>query len=175
MKSVIKAVTVLIIGGTMYTVSQADIVDNFSKDTGLTQQEAEQYVENITEDDLVSFDEIGSEFLSEGQYLVNSAAEIDCDNYYYEWESPTLTCNEGKSQIKRIGNSEIALGRSYKILATEEATEEDISLVIRDIDRLNSNLKLDVVILALDQSTLNEMKKTNSYNKALLQAALDSN
>jgi len=174
MKDVIKAVTILVIGGTIYTVSQADIVDNFSKDTGLSQKEAEQYVENITEDDLASFDEIGSDFISEGQDLVDLAAEIDCVNYEYEWESSTLTCYEGKSQVKRIGNSEITLGRSYKLLDTEEATEDDISLVIKNIDRFNVDLKLDVVTAMLDPPDIVEMKNMNSYNKALLQAALDS-
>ena len=174
MKKIVGTVITLVIGGTVYTVSQADIAKNFSKDTGLTQQEAEQYVSEIKEEDLVPFGEIGSGFISEGQDLVSAAADIDCDNYYYEWESPTLTCEEGKSQLRRVGNSEIALGKAYKVLDTEEASEEDISLVIRNIDSLNRDLSLDIVTLTLDPPTIDDMKKTNSYNKALLQAALDS-
>jgi len=103
------------------------------------------------------------------------ASEVDCVDYEYEWESPTLTCEEGKSQLKRFGNSGIALGRAYKVLDTEEAGEDDISSAIGKIDRLNSDLGLDIVTWMLDPPTIDGMKKENSYNKALLQAALDSN
>jgi len=174
MKSVIKAVTILVIGGTVYTVSQADIAKNFSKDTGLTQREAEQYISEIKEEDLAPWNEVGSDFISEGQDLVRAAAGVDCVNYTYEWESYTLTCDEGKSQVKRVGNSEIALGTAYKKLDAENASEDDISAVIRNIDRLNTDFELDIVTALLDPSDIDDMKKTNSYNKALLQAALDS-
>lgn len=174
MKKIIGAVITLVIGGTVYTFSQADVVKNFSKDTGLTQQEAEQYVSEIKEEDLESFDKIGAELISEGQEVVKAASEIDCVNYEYEWESPVLTCSEGKSQLKRVGDSEIALGRAYIVLDTEDASEDDMSLVIKNIDRLNIDLESKIVTLMLDPSTVDEMKKTNSYNKALIQTALDS-
>lgn len=174
MKKIIGTVITLVIGGTAYTFSQADVVKNFSEDTGLTQQEAEQYVSEIKEEDLAPFDEIGSDFISEGQDMVAEADDIDCVNYEYEWESYTLNCEEGKSQLKKLGNSEIALGKAYKVLDTEDATEEDISSVIRNIDRHNADLELSIVTAVLDPPTIDELKKTNSYNKALLQAALDS-
>jgi len=175
MKKIIGTVITLAIGGTLYTFSQADVVKNFSKDTGLTQQEAEEYVSEIKEEDLAPFGEIGSDLISLGQEMVSMASEVDCVDYEYEWESPTLTCEEGKSQLKRFGNSGIALGRAYKVLDTEEAGEDDISSAIGKIDRLNSDLGLDIVTWMLDPPTIDGMKKENSYNKALLQAALDSN
>ncbi len=174
MKKIIGAVITLVIGGTVYTFSQADVVKNFSKDTGLTQQEAEQYVSGIKDEDLAPFDEIGSDFISEGQELIEAANDIDCVNYVYEWESYTLNCEEAKSQLRRFGNNEIALGKAYRALESEEADEDEISLVIRNIDRLNSDLSLDIVTWMLDPPTIDEIRKTNSYNKALLQAALDS-
>lgn len=175
MKKIIGTVITLVIGGTVYTFSQTDVVRNFSKNTGLTQQEAEQYISEIKDEDLASFAEIGSDFISEGQDMVDAANEIDCVNYEYDWESYTLTCQKGKSQLRKFGNSEITLGRSYKVLDTEEAGETEISAVIRNIDTLNNDLSLDVVTWMLDLSTIDEIRKTNSYNKALLQAALDSN
>jgi hypothetical protein len=174
MKKIIGTVITLVIGGTVYTFSQADVVKNFSKDTGLTQQEAEQYVSEIKDEDLAPFGEIGSDFISEGQDIVEAANEIDCVNYEYEWESYTLNCEEGKSQLKRFGNSEATLGRAYRALESEEAGEDEISSVIRNIDKLNSDLSLVVVTWILDPPTIDKIKKTNSYNKALLQAALDS-
>lgn len=174
MKKIIGTVITLVIGGTVYTFSQADVVKNFSKDTGLTQQEAEQYVSEIKDEDLVPFGEIGSDFISEGQDMVEAANDIDCVNYEYEWESYTLNCEEGKSQLRRFGNSEMALGRAYRALESEEAGENEISSVIRNIDRLNSELSLGIVTRMLDSPTIDEIKRTNSYNKALLQAALDS-
>ena len=172
---IIGGIITLVIGSTIFSVSQADIAKHFSKDTGMSIDEAEQYVEKISEDDLVPFDELGSGYISDGQDLLNIATEIDCVNYSYEWESDTLSCVKGKSQLKSIGDSEIALGEAYTILASESASTEDISSVIRLIDRLNTDLNLDIVNQALDYSTMDEIRKTNSYNKALLQAALDSN
>ena len=170
----IAGIITLIIGGTVYGVSQADIVSNFSKETGMSQKEAEQYVENIPEDELVSWDELGSEFVTEGQDIVNVASEIDCVNYYYEWETDTLSCEEGKSQFMKFGLSEIALGEAYKVLSSESASNEDIYSVIRLIDRVNENFSLKIMIELLDYSDIDESIKTNLYNKALLQAALDS-
>ena len=174
MKDITKVVITLVIGGTIYTVNQADIAKNFSENTGLTQQEAEQYVSEIKDEDLAPFGEIVTDFISDGQEMVEVANDIDCVNYEYEWESYTLNCEEGKSQLRRLGNSEIALGRAYRALESEEAGKDEISSVIRNIDRLNSDLSLDIVAWMLDPPTIDEIKKTNSYNKALLQAALDS-
>ncbi len=174
MNRTIGTIITLVIGGSVFTFSQADVVKNFAENTGLTQQEAEQYVNEIKEEDLAQFDELGSDFISEGQDMVATANDIDCVNYEYEWESYALNCEEGKSQLKRIGNDAIALGESYKILDTKEATETDISLAISNIDRYNADLELRVVVAMLDPTTIDEIKKTNSYNKALLQAALDS-
>ena len=76
MKKIIGTVITLVIGGTVYTFSQADVVKNFSKDTGLTQQEAEQYVSEIKDEDLASFGEIGSDFISDGQDIVKAAKSV---------------------------------------------------------------------------------------------------
>ena len=171
---VITGIITLIIGGTVYSVSQADIVSNFSKETGLSQKEAEQYVDNIPDDELVPFDELGAGFVAEGQAILSIASEIDCAEYYYDWETDTLSCNEGKSQIRIFGESEIALGEAYKVLSSESASTGDIYSVIRLIDRVNENYKLEIIIELLDYSEIDEAIKTNLYNKALLQAALDS-
>jgi len=175
MKKVVGTIITLVIGGVVFTFSQADVVKNFSKDTGLSQQEAQQYVNNIKKEDLASFDKIGSDFISFGQNVEKMANGIDCNNYTYKWESNNLSCEEGKSQVYTLGVNEVDLGDAYKVLDTKTATKDDMSLVIRDIDTLNADLGLDVVTSLLDQSFIGELKKENSYNKALIEAALDSN
>lgn len=174
MKGLFKGIVVLVIGGVAYSVSQADIVDNFSKDTGLSKEQAEQYVENVSEDDLVSFEQLGINYISDGQEMVSSANEIDCVNNEYEWETYSLSCEEGKSQIKKFGNSEIAVGNAYKKLGSDSASTSDISLAITLIDELNANYSLTIIRQVLDYSTIDESKKINSFNKAILQSALDS-
>lgn len=171
---IIGGIITLVIGGTVFSVSQADIAKNFSKDTGMSQQQAEQYVENISEDDLVAYDEVGSEFISSGQNTLDAASKIDCVNYSYEWETATLSCEKAKSQLKRSGDNEIALGKAYKVLDTDSASTADISSVITLIDKVNADLKLEIINTIFDYQTIDETRKTNSYNKALLQAALDS-
>ena len=138
----IAGIITLIIGGTVYSVSQSDIISNFSDETGMSQQEAEHYIENIPDDELFSFDELGSMLISEGQEILEIVSEIDCVNYFYDWESETLTCDEGKSQFREFGQSEIDLGKAYKVLSSESATSADISAAIRQIDRVNANYDL---------------------------------
>ncbi len=171
---VIAGIITLIIGGTAYSVSQGDIVNKFSEETGMSQTAAEQYVDNISDDELVSFNELGSDFISNGEEILSMASKIDCVNYYYEWETNTLTCEEGKSQFKKFADSEIALGEAYKVLNSESASTEDIYSVIRLIDKNNENYSLEIVVELLDYSDIDEAIKTNLFNKALLRAALDS-
>lgn len=175
MKKIIGGIITLVIGGTIYSFSQVDVAKNFAKYTGLTQQEAQQYVEGIKKEDMAEWDTIGSNFISDGQKLIEMANNIDCDKYQYKWESNTLNCEEGKSQIEKVGNSSINLGKAYKVLDTKEATKNDISTTISEIDRYNSDLDLSIVTAILDQQTIDKEKKTNLYNKALLQTALESN
>lgn len=174
MKKIIGAVITLVIGGTVFTFSQADLVKNFSKDTGLTQQEAQQYVNGIKKEDLQSFDKIGAGLISDGQTLVNDANNIDCVNYTYKWESDNLSCEKGKSQLYTVGNDEITLGNEYEILNTDKATKDDMSLAIKDIDTVNADLGLEITTAILSPSTIDENRKTNDYNKALLETALQS-
>lgn len=174
MKGIFKGIITIAIGGTIFSISQTDLIKNFSKETGLSQEEAQQYIENVTEDDLASFNEIGSDFISDGQDVLNSAKEIDCVNYFYEWETTTMSCEKGKSQLIKLGNDEVALGKAYTILASESASKEDMSSVISLIDKLNADLSLEIVNYILDPQTIDETRKTNSFNKALLQSALES-
>lgn len=171
---VIVGVITLIIGGTIYSIRQTDIANKFSEETGMSQKEAEQYIENIPDDELVSFYELSSGLISEGEDILSFASEIDCVNYYYDWETDTLSCEEGKLQLKKFGDSEIALGEAYKVLSSESAATEDIYAVIRLIDKHIDNFDLEIINKLLDYSDKDEVIKTNLYNKALLQAALDS-
>lgn len=171
---IIGGIITLVIGGAVFNVSSADIAKNFSKDTGMSQQQAEQYVENVSKDDLVSYDKLGLSFVSEGQDILKQVSKIDCTNNKYEWETESLSCENGKLQLKTLGDSEVTLGNAYTVLASKSATTEDISSVIMDIDKLNTDLNFEIVKNVFDYSTIDETKKTNSYNKAMLQAALDS-
>lgn len=166
-------ITVLI-GGTAYSFSQSDVIRNFADDTGLTQEQAEEYVKGVGKDELIGFDQLGIDFIDEGQEFLSGASEIDCVNYEYEWESATLSCNQGKTQIEKIGRNYISLGQAYKKLGSDSASEDDISKTIGLIDQLNSDYELQIIRSILDWSTIDENRKTNSYNKAILQAVLES-
>lgn len=173
--AIIGGIITLVIGGTVFTVSQTDVVKNFSKNTGLSQEEAQQYIQNISKEDLVSFDKVGSDMVSDGQGILNMASSIDCVRYSYKWETSTLSCQEGKLQITRLGNDEIALGDAYKALTSDSASKNDMSSAINLIDRDNTDLNLEIVGNILDSQSIDQTRKTNSYNKAVLQSALESN
>lgn len=165
----------LVIGGTAYTVNQADVVNNFANDTGMSQQQAEEYVGNVKEEDLVPYDEIGNDYITSGKELLSEANGIDCVNYEYEWQTSTLSCEDGKAHLIKTGNDEVSLGESYVTLASAAASEADISTTIQRIDQLNTDYAGEIINKLYETASINEIKQTNSYNKATLQAALGSN
>jgi len=173
-KAIVGITATLVIGGTAYTVNQADVVDNFAGDTGLTHEQAEQYVKSVGEEDLVAYDKIGTDYVSDGNSILDYLAGIDCVNYSYGWETPTLSCETGKVQLRELGNDEVSLGRSYIILSGESADENDMGLTVRLLGEVNSDYDFEIVRKVLDAPTIDESKKANSYNKSTLQAALDS-
>ncbi len=170
----IAGILTVVIGGTAYAVSQKDIVKNFSDETGMTQQEAQQYVENIPEEDLTSFDELGASYVLEGQGILDSAGGLDCINYQYEWETDTLSCDEGVAQLIEFGQSSVDLGEVYKVLGSESASRADIIDAIRLIDRNNLSVDSEIMIYVLGESGVDEYIKSNLYNKSILKTALES-
>jgi hypothetical protein len=173
-KLITGTVITLVIGGTAYTVNQADVIKNFASDTGITQEQAEQYINSIDENELASFDEVGSLLIDEGKNFINGASEIDCVEYEYSWESTSLSCYQGKTQLEKIGGDALLLGQAYKKLNSDSASKDDISKTIELIDRLNSDYQSKIISSLVDWSDIDDARKTNSYNKALLQAALES-
>lgn len=172
---IVGGVITVVIGGTAYTVSQADVVDNFANDTGMTQQQAEEYVNGVKEEDLIPYDEVGASYKDDGQQIIADANQIDCVTYEYEWESSTLTCQAGKNHLIKTGNDEVALGDAYIKLNSDSASKPDISLTIQAIDTLNADYEHEIIAWIYESATTDEIKKTNSYNKAVLKAALESN
>jgi hypothetical protein len=164
----------LIIGGTAFTFSQQDVVNNFASETGLTQEQAEQYVNSIPEEELVSWEELGSALVDESKETHVLGADIDCDNYEYEWESATLTCSQGKAQLQRIANTEQSLGQAFLKLDSDSASEEDMRMTIELLDQMNAAYQLEIGRAVFESDALDEIIMTNTYNKSILKAALES-
>ena len=176
MKRIIGGVITLIIGVSIFAISESDIAKNFSDNTGMTQEQAEEYINDISEDELDSFSEIGQDFIDEGNLLVDGLGDIDCINYTYEWETSLLSCLDGKDQLQTMGNDVIRLGNCYKLLDTDlgDSAESKMSECISDIDRVNSNYTLPIATAILDTEDITDLVNTNIYNKSLLEAALES-
>ncbi len=173
-KFLVGGVITLVLGGTAYTFTQQDVINNFAEDTGVSQEEATEYVNNITDSDLVPYQEIGTGLVNDGQLTVDAAEEIDCINYEYDWETTSLSCYDGKEQMRRVGEDDIALGNSYIKLDSETSTTGDIQETIAIIDKVNTNYNLPIIQAIMTPSEIDEHKKTHSYNKSLLKSALDS-
>jgi hypothetical protein len=167
-------VITLLLGGTLYTFNQQDVINNFADDTGLPQEQAELYVNSVTDEDLATFTVIGTDYIDGSKETLAMANDIDCITYEYEWESSTLTCNMGVSQLKTIANSELMLGKSYVKMDSDDAVESDILTSIRYIDQLNSDYDLEISRAIFDTLSMDDIKKNNSYNKSLLKAAVES-
>jgi hypothetical protein len=173
-KSIIGGVAVtLLIGGTAYTVNTADVVQNFAEDTGFTQEQAEQYINNIPDDELVSWDKIGADYLIASEDTLSVINDIDCEVYTYEWESKTLSCPEGRRQLVEMARDEVALGQSFIVLGSDSGSEEDIQETIKLLDVVNDDYDSEIGVFLYDPDVMDVIITTNLYNKALLQAALD--
>jgi hypothetical protein len=164
----------LVIGGTAYNFSQEDVVNNLAEDTGMTQEEATQYVDSIPEEDFATWEEIGADFKKDSDDTRKMIAEIDCDNYEYEWETITLTCAKAKTELEEILQIESSLELAYKKLDTDSATSEDIQKVMTYLDKLNESYKTEAILTLYDSKYIVEMTKTNAYNRSVLKTALES-
>jgi hypothetical protein len=172
-KFLIGGVITLVLGGTAYTFTQEDVINNFAEDTGVSQEQAKEYVNNIKESDIVPYQELGAGLVSDGRLTVDTAEEIDCVNYEYDWETTLLSCDDGKSQLRQSGEDDIALGNSYIKLDSDTTTVSDIQETISLIDKVNANYDLPILQALMTSSDIDEIKKTNSYNKSLLKSALE--
>lgn len=171
--AVIGTIITVIIGGTAYSINQNDIIKNFADDTGLTNEQAEQYVNKVSKDELVAWKEIGSQFVNDGQKTLTAADNIDCINYEYEWETLNLPCSKGKTQMVKLSEDWISLGQAYIKLDSEPSSEYNIKRTIQLINLVNYDLTLEVIKSIYDQPTITKEMQANSYNKALLQTVLD--
>ena len=171
-KQIIGSVITLAIGGTAYTVSQHDVVTNLTSNSGMTQQQAQQYVNNLKPSDLASFSKIGAGYVTDGNAI--QSANVDCTNYTYKWESSSLSCDNGKMQLQALATDEIALGNCYQALDTNlgSSSKAKINECITDIDAVGNDYNQPIVAVALDQSAISDYKNTNAYNKSVLQAAV---
>ncbi len=174
-KRIVGGVVTLVIGGTAYTVSQTSVVNNFSKNTGMTQQQAQNYVHNA-QNNLQSFSKIGQSFVSDGNTILGEANQIDCNNYSYTWQTDTLGCTDGQNELQTIGNDEVTLGNCYISLGSDlgSASQSEINDCVNDIDSVNSDYNLPIATQLISSSDLSANKDTNIYNKSVLQAALQS-
>lgn len=165
----------IVIGGSGFALSQSDIVNNFASETGMTTEQAREYVED-SQDDLDSFANIGKTFVEDGNSIISDAATIDCANYQYEWESTFLTCDDGKQQLQDIGAHHIALGNCYQALDTDlgDQAKPKMRECIGHIDQVNSDYDLPIMKANASASDITESKTTNSYNKSILKTALES-
>jgi len=174
-KQIIGGVVTLVIGGTTFAVSQSDVTKNFSNNTGMNQQQAQQYINNISKNDLESFSKVGQDMKSDGDSVLSTAADLDCVNYAYQWETASLSCTDGKNQLQTIGNDEIKLGNCYQTLDSNlgSGAKSKMDECIAAIDTVDADYNLPITS-TLDNSTLTDVKNTNAYNKSVLQAALKS-
>lgn len=172
---IVGGIVVLVIGGTGFAINQADVVQNFAEETGMSEQQAQRYVED-TQGNLESFSVVGQEFIDDGNYLLGEASSIDCINYVYEWEGPGLSCSAGKGQLQAIANSELKLGSCFKALDEDlgNTARSKISECITHIDTLNATYDLPIAVKLLDSDAVTEIRNTNIYNKSVLRAALEA-
>jgi len=173
-RKIIGGTVAVVIGGSTFAISQGDVVNNFAKNSGMSQDQAQQYVNNIASKDLQSFGKIGESFISDGNGILSASNGIDCNNYKYTWESPTLSCDDGKNQLTKTGNDEVSLGNCLKSLDTNLGpnAKPKINECIQSIDVMNSDYSFQIVSATLSSKDIDDAKNSNIYNKSVLEAAI---
>lgn len=166
---IVGSVIILLIGGGAFAFSQWSGAEK----TGPAQEQAEQDASGISEDDRAPFEEIGANYVSESEGTFELADSIDCAGDAYEWESPTLSCEEAVTQLREVGNTELALGRAFVELGADIASKYHMRTVVTYLDRMNTEYSHEVSAVFFDAEILEGMKTMNSYNKSLLEAALE--
>ncbi len=86
-----------------------------------------------------------------------------------------MSCEEGLAQLIEFGVSSVELGEVYKVLGYTHGFTNDIEEAIRLIDRNNKSLNSEIMVILLGESGVDEMVKSNQYNKAILKTALEGN
>ena len=174
-ETVTGALIVLILGGSSFAVSQTDVLNNFANETGMSQTEAEKYAED-TKDQAATFTEIGNDTVKAGNDILTEAAAIDCETYMYEWEGSGLSCNDGKTQLTTLGNSEVTVGNCFLKLDEDLGAQANskISECIGNLDASTAGYKLPMSAKVYDATEIEEIVKNNAFNKSVLKTALES-
>lgn len=166
-------ILVFVIFGTACDVSQKDVIKNFSQETGMTQEESQQFIEDISEDGLISYYELSTNHNTVGQEAFKIVLELDCNNYIYEWETETLSCGSGMAQLIIFGGLNLDLAKVYKLMGAGYAFTKDYEEAIELIDKLNESLKTEFIVLLFSENNIEEMIKSNQYNKVIIQTELE--
>jgi len=176
MKRIIGVIVALAIGGTVYHFSQASVVNNFAKNAGISQRQAQQYIDKIPKGDLTSITGLGRNDVSEGQQILSQTKNLDCNTYIYKWQSPSLTCPEGVAQLRRLGLAHVRLGTCFEELSVTLGTKaaSTIDRCISGIDVEDADLNLPISRTLLGAKAILSAREMNLYNKSLLQTALQS-
>lgn len=176
-KKLIAAVlALLIVGGFAYTASQTDFFYSEPSTEGQSSpDQSEQNIEVQNPQHLGIYSELGSSYTKDAEEILAIADDTDCEKYSYEWESSTLTCEQGVSQLKNFGEIEVAIGKTLQMIAEEKATRTDISSAIAKIDELNQSYSDEIISYFLDEKVITENRRSNTNNKTALQALLDRN
>ena len=154
-------------------VSQKEVIKNFSEETGMTQEESQLFIEDIPEDELVSFYELSTNYNAMGEKVFKIATELDCNKYIYEWETKTLSCIEGKAQLIIFGGLNFELAKVYKLIGAGFALTKDYEEAFELIDKLNESLRTEAIVVLFGENNIEVMIKSNQYNKVILQIELE--
>lgn len=166
-------VSVLVIGGVGYAISQSKLVDNFSKETGMSQQEAEEYVKNVKEEDLLGAKELGESYIRHSQETQKTNDEIDCATSTIDFAEDFGTdCVTVKAELTKLRRAEEKIGQAYIKLADDKADRTDTQNVINALDEYVAIIKKPIFSNIFTEESIDDLIKTTAYNKSLLVTAL---
>lgn len=168
-------IAILIVGGFTYTATQTDIFYTTASDSKSSEEIVQDTIKVKDTRELDIYNELGSSYIEDGEEVIAIANDMDCEKYTYEWESPTLKCDQGISQLTTFGNTEISVGEIFQKIALETATRAEIATAIAQIDKLNESYSDEIISYLLEESEITTNKQANANNKTALQSVLNGN
>lgn len=142
----------------------------------MTQQEAEEYVKNVKEEDLMTAKDLGEDYIRESKETQKMNDTIDCATDQTNFvEDFGADCATVKVELTNMQQSEEKIGKAYIKLADDDASRTEIQNTINVLDEYSTLLKKPIFSKIFEKELIDELIKTTAYNKSLLVTALQEN
>lgn len=164
----------MIISLGIYTVSLANTGNPSSSDSSDTKQITEAFLAELSAADRETYADLGAGYIEDGETVLGIAEGMDCKKYAYEWESSTLTCQQGVAQLAKFGETEVSIGKVFQKIASQETNRTELLAAVDLIDRQIASYDDEIIRHLLEAAEIQDNIRANTANKETLESLLNT-